>query len=254
MFTVLPFSLAAAGVILGLAACCLLRPPSTSGPPAGRGISHPGIALGSASAALLLAAILLLARGVRASDALPALDRAVSLAVRDHARPWLTSALKVGTWLGSLAIVIPLMAIGGGLLLRRRRPLDALLLATVTLGAAGLNALAKLVVKRPRPDFILPLIARPETYSFPSGHAATATAFYLSAALLATEGPDWTWGRRSTALAAALIVTCAVGFSRIYLGVHYLGDVVAGVALGTLWLVLCVIAAALWDARRGRAA
>ena len=260
MCTVFPLSLVAAGVVLGLLAGCLLRPsaynaPSTDPGPATRSaVSRPGLALGSAAVAMLLAAIILLAYGMHASDTLPALDRTVALAMREHAGPLVTGALRAATWLGSLAVVLPLTALGCALLMRRRRTLDAVLLTTTTLGAVVLNALAKLAVARPRPEFVVPLIARPETFSFPSGHAAAASAFYLSAALLATEGQSWSRGRRALALAAALVVVGAVGLSRIYLGVHYLSDVAAGTALGTLWMVLCVIGMALWSANRSPAA
>ena len=260
MFTVFPLSLVAVGVVLGLLACCMLRPSAhhalshDPGPETHRAVSRPGLALGFVAVVMLLAAIILLARGVQASDPLAALDRAVSLALREHARPWITSVLRAATWLGSLVVVLPLTALGCALLVGRQRPLDAVLLATTTLGAVVLNAVAKLAVARPRPEFVLPLIARPETYSFPSGHAAAASAFYLLATLLATEGPGWTRGRRAMALAAALIVVGVVGLSRIYLGVHYLSDVAAGAALGTLWMVLCVVGMALWSARHGPAA
>ena len=259
MFTVLPLSLVTAGVVLGLLACCLLRPSAHHAPTADLGldsrsaVSRPGLGLGLVAMALLLVAIILLARGVQTSDPLAALDRTVSLGLREHARPWITSALRAATWLGSLVVVLPLTALGCALLVRRRRPVDAVLLTTTTLGAVVFNALAKLAVARPRPEFVVPLIARPETYSFPSGHAAAASAFYLSATLLATEGPGWTRGRRALALAGAMIIVSVVGLSRIYLGVHYLSDVAAGAALGTLWMVLCFIGVALWSARRSRA-
>lgn len=221
------------------------------------GTSVLGLGVGLAAAALLLAAWVLLARGVLRSGSLATLDHNVTVELRRNAKPWLTRAMQGLTWLGSLAVVLPLAAVSCALLFTRaRRRFDAVLLGTVTLGAVILNAIVKMVVARPRPEVVAPLVDRPETFSFPSGHAATATAFYLTLALLVTEGAGWTRARRAGAIGAALVVAGVVGFSRIYLGVHYFSDVVAGIARGALWMVVCVMGFTLfqrgWPRRRRR--
>jgi undecaprenyl-diphosphatase len=123
---------------------------------------------------------------------------------------------------------------------------DAAVLIAALGGAGVVNALLKLVFQRPRPELAFVHL---ETYSFPSGHAAVATATFTTLAFVV--------GRRSgrrravvvAATATALIVL--VGFSRLYLGVHYLSDVLAGWSFGLAWASLCLIAYTLYDGRGG---
>jgi undecaprenyl-diphosphatase len=121
------------------------------------------------------------------------------------------------------------LAVGLGLVLARPRTLPALWQLVLAISLAGLvtDFVIKPAVARPRPfagvSDVRVLGARPETYSFPSGHAATACA---GAAMLGRMWPDI---RRLSWVLALLI-----GFSRIYLGVHYPIDVLGGAAIGLL--------------------
>ncbi len=112
---------------------------------------------------------------------------------------------------------------------------EARLFALTMVGASLLNISLKLAFKRPRPVPFFDLTA-PETYSFPSGHALTSCVFFGAlAAMLAAR-------MKSKRLRIAVWIVCAtmfllVGFSRIYLGVHYTTDVIAGFAAALIWIL-----------------
>lgn len=116
--------------------------------------------------------------------------------------------------------------VSGYLLATRRYPWAIALLAAM--GASALLAPAlKLAFHTPRPS---PLYAGLDAYSFPSGHATSAAALYIVLGVLAAEGLGRPWKGLVLGLAAALVA--AIGLSRVYLGAHWLSDVLAGVALG----------------------
>lgn len=156
------------------------------------------------------------------------------IAARDLAHTWasppLTSVMLAVTHMGEplfLSLVTVLLAWRLGA--THRWP-AARLLALTTLGAWALSELLKLVFQRPRPAAFFGY-QEPSTFSFPSGHAVVSVCFYGAlAAILAgrTRSP----GRRRLWYAAAAVLVLLIGFSRIYLGVHYLTDVVGGYALG----------------------
>lgn len=101
-----------------------------------------------------------------------------------------------------------------------------------------LNVLLKYTFGRARPSFTDPILTL-ATYSFPSGHVASATLFYgMLAAYLVSRTRD---GRlRGALVAAAVLMVALVGLSRLYLGVHYFSDVLAALAEGCAWLALCL--------------
>ena len=142
---------------------------------------------------------------------------------------------RVVTWAGSLVVLAPLALLCCLALLRAGLGRQALALA-VSLGGAVLLADAiKLLVDRSRPPVAhLQAVSSP---SFPSGHATQASAFWLSAifSVYAARGPGVV--TRVLAVVGTAIVL-AVAASRVYLGVHYPGDVVAGMILGSCWAVL----------------
>jgi undecaprenyl-diphosphatase len=103
-----------------------------------------------------------------------------------------------------------------------------------------LNVLMKHAFGRARPMFAEPMLTL-TTYSFPSGHVAAATLFYgLLAAFMVTRIEAWRWRLLVTLMAFLIVVL--VGLSRIYLGVHYLSDVLAAFAEGIAWLAICLTA------------
>ncbi len=114
-----------------------------------------------------------------------------------------------------------------------------LTLALAILGGTALEELLKAAFHRPRPRFPDPIDIF-QGYSFPSGHALVAALFFGVLAAFAAESlPGW---RRAAAVAGAVLAALLVGFSRMYLGAHYLSDVLGGFAAGAAWLALCLIA------------
>ncbi len=112
-------------------------------------------------------------------------------------------------------------------------------LALAILGGTALEELLKAAFHRPRPRFPDPIDIF-QGFSFPSGHALAAALFFGVLAAFAAE--SLAGRRRAAAVAGAVVAVLLVGFSRVYLGAHYLSDVLGGIAAGTAWLSLCVIA------------
>ena len=144
-------------------------------------------------------------------------------------------------------LVFVTLAAAGYLWLSGRRRSMLLLVASVG-GGQMLSTLFKRGFDRPRPDLV-PHEAIVYTASFPSGHAMMAAVTYLTlGAMLARVQP--TRVLRVYVLALAAIVTVAVGISRVYLGVHWPTDVLAGWTAGAAWALACWTVAR-WLAQRG---
>jgi undecaprenyl-diphosphatase len=171
-------------------------------------------------------------------------DRAVMLALRSSADPsvpigpaWLLEAARDVTSLGSIIVlVIITLAVVGYLFLAGKSAVAWLMLIAVV-GGIALSDLLKFAFARARPDVVPPL-ARVFTTSFPSGHATLSAITYLTiAAVLAPSQPSSTISVYFMSL--AVFLTVLVGVSRIYLGVHYPTDVLAGWCIGAAWAMGC---------------
>jgi len=182
-------------------------------------------------------------------------DRVILLSLRDSADPsnpigppWAEEMGRDFTALGSNAILILLtLAVIGYLALERKKRI-ALVVLVATLGALGASHLLKQGFDRDRPDLV-PHGMRVYTASFPSGHAMLAASTYLTlGALLARIQQR----RRIKAyiLLVAISITLLVGVSRVYLGVHWPTDVIAGWTAGAGWALMCWLLAR-WLQRRG---
>lgn len=143
--------------------------------------------------------------------------------------PWLDILFTAVTWLGSLAVLLPLALL---VWWRRRGERGASFVALAVIGASALGHLLKLIAARSRPDFFPPLIPMPEDWSFPSAHAVQVTAFALAWLLRPGASP----GRIE--IAVVFSATTLVLASRLYLQVHFPSDVIAGALLATLWVLL----------------
>jgi membrane-associated phospholipid phosphatase len=139
------------------------------------------------------------------------------------------------------------VALSSGWMLWRQRFQQMKVFAIACLGALILNQGLKLVFVRPRPLLWKQLI-KEVSYSFPSGHALGSLVLYgFLAYLLGLQFPRWS--QLIYGLAAGLIG--AIGLSRLYLGVHYPTDVMAGYAIGFLWLMMCIVMLKLQAGRSG---
>jgi len=168
-----------------------------------------------------------------------------------HRESWLTTAMKVVSALGSSAALIPLVIVVGGAWWWRRRTLWPLALCSgAYLGAEVLSRVVKELVARPRPP-LFDAVQRFAGFAFPSGHATVAAAAWCALACVAA-GATPRWSRKVLCWALAVAVAALVGVSRLYLGAHWLTDVVAGWALGGSWLAAVLLAAGGLRGRRTR--
>ena len=146
----------------------------------------------------------------------------------------LVSAARVMTWAGSVWLLGPLALLACILLLRAGMREGALIVALGLLGGALMADVVKLLVARPRPP--VEHLQAVSSYSFPSGHATQAAAFWV--ALLLAVGPVV---RRQLVLVllagGCVLIVGAVCASRVILGVHYPSDVLAGALLGGGWAI-----------------
>jgi len=166
---------------------------------------------------------------------LDGLDAAATPFLHGFASPALDAVMNGVTFIGSDNALAVLFVLALLCLIRLGRPRREWLFLGVALGGSlVLNEAMKLFFQRPRPT--LPYAILLPGYSFPSGHSMNSFVFYLSIALLIRV----IGGRRAVAIAvvAAVLIALTVGTSRIYLGAHYLTDVIGGYTAGLLWLLI----------------
>jgi len=218
-------------------------------PPQNRPAPQPLPRLLVAGLAAALAAVLLFAWmgvAVAAGRLLP-FDVTVQKAVHAWASPSLTAFMRSITVLGESYFLVPAGALAAILLLRAGKRRAARLFAVAALGAELLSEVLKLLFHRARPEPYFGILA-PHTYSFPSGHALVPPCFYgVLAAIVAARLR--TPAARAALWTGTVVLVALVGLSRIYLGVHWPSDVLAGYAAGTVWGV-GMTAALEWRRRR----
>jgi undecaprenyl-diphosphatase len=135
--------------------------------------------------------------------------------------------------LGGLAVTVTICVVAAVLLILTRDPAAALHLGLVSYGGFKIAGWAKTLFDRPRPDLV-PKLIQVGGMSFPSGHAVTASAVYLTLAILAARHFRTAASRATLFLLAGLLIFI-VAFSRVYMGVHYPSDVLSGALLGSAW-------------------
>jgi undecaprenyl-diphosphatase len=136
------------------------------------------------------------------------------------------------TWLGSLYLLLPLSAVLCLLLLWFGKSEQAVLIGgSLVMTIISVHAV-KLMFRRPRPPTTELLVAMPSDWSFPSAHTAQAAAFFLSVTIVAFQVLQPVWASHVALL--SLLLVAIVGYSRIYLQVHYVFDVLAGMVLAAL--------------------
>jgi membrane-associated phospholipid phosphatase len=187
------------------------------------------------------------------SDGITMVDRPVLHFLASHRQTWSITAARVITDIGSPAgVAVTGLLVGVVLAVLRRSWLPLLIVVLGGAGIAVINTVVKRVVSRSRPPQLTAVLGE-HGFSFPSGHTTGTTAVWL---LLAWMMGHWVIGRRAGRVmvwTAALLMIAGVGLTRIYLGVHFLSDVLAGWALGAAWAVTIALAAAVWEnARPGK--
>jgi membrane-associated phospholipid phosphatase len=177
-------------------------------------------------------------------------DVVIMHAVWEIRAEWLTPAILFITDLGSKHVSFPIMYILVIYFLIRKNPKLSLLVVFNLIGVREMNKWLKTVYNRSRPDE-LPLISE-SGLSFPSGHSMNSAAFigflgYLLWRYLRSKGEEagyilvMTWG-----------LIALIGFSRVYLGVHFPSDVLAGFTAGGIWLILTMMVLKLTNTKVGK--
>ncbi|MGI9088862.1 MAG: phosphatase PAP2 family protein [Chthoniobacterales bacterium] len=180
-----------------------------------------------------------------------ALDHRVTNWFHAHARPGLTSAFRVLTFFGSVGFVTGMSVLGAIFFALRKRWGRLLALVCTMLGGSLLNILLKHFFHRQRPILENPLVTL-KSFGFPSGHTMGSTMLYGVLALILVQSLRNPWARLLAALAAVALIG-AVGLSRIYLGAHYLTDVLGAIAIGGAWLAFIWTTVETFRRRRDRA-
>ncbi|NMM13878.1 MAG: phosphatase PAP2 family protein [Rhodoferax sp.] len=179
-----------------------------------------------------------IAEDVVSGDPLTLVDLRVAQWFHEHATPLLTQTMRVVTNIHStLPMTTAVVLIAAYLAWKKNWYWLICVTITVPFGML-LNVLMKYAFHRARPNFDVPILEL-ATYSFPSGHVAGSTLFYgVLAGMLVTQIVAWRWRVMIVLVALAMVVLVAI--TRMYLGVHYLSDVLAAVAEGVAWLALCL--------------
>ena len=183
------------------------------------------------------------------------MDRAILLWLRVPGRPdepigphWLLKAMTEITALGGGTILTLITVLVATYLVAARRPATAAFVVGAIAGGAILSAFLKDVFERPRPELVVHLV-NASSASFPSGHAMNSAVTYLTLGTLLAETED-SQAVRIYLIGTAILLSLAVGFSRIYLGVHWPTDVVAGWCVGSVWALSCSLLADYFQRRR----
>ena len=208
------------------------------------------LTVGFLGCTVIVLAFGLLAREIFELSGTNPLDRTVTLWARAVDLPGGARAAAAVSFFGSFAFLGPATLGAVAVLAWRGRRVSAMLFAASVLGGFGLESILKLVFHRTRPDLV-PALAREVTFGFPSGHATMATVFFGGLAAIVFHMTPRRLPRTAAAIGAAIPIGC-VGFSRIYLGVHWLTDVAGGILVGLFWVIVCATATEIAAARRRR--
>jgi undecaprenyl-diphosphatase len=201
-----------------------------------------------AASVAALSTFLEISEEVVEDDELTEFDQSILRYVALRRLPWLTITFVDITALGSLTLLALVTACAALPLWRIGDRRGAAQLATAVLGGGVWTVLTKRLFARERPELAHRLL-EVHGYSFPSGHSAGAAALYVTLAFVLGRHLR-TLTNRSMLLAASCFIAVLIGFSRVYLGVHYPSDVVSGLTFGSGWALL-LTAAFEWHRVRG---
>ncbi|MGH7559717.1 MAG: phosphatase PAP2 family protein [Gemmatimonadales bacterium] len=193
-----------------------------------------------------------LAEGVMAGST-KSFDEGVLRWMNQHSSPGLDRITLQITSIGNGATVVVIALLLGAFLWAMRYRLAVALLFVSLVGANLIHVVLKLTFDRPRPElFVLQTpFARPMSASFPSGHATAAMVLYLVVGYLLGRLGGKGWFRFWANFGAGVLIL-AIGASRMYLGVHYPSDVIAGYLMGFGWVTICIFGIEAVQVVRGR--
>ena len=174
-------------------------------------------------------------------------DESVRYLIHQQSSPWLTAVMRFVTNLGNWQVIL-----SGTLCLLlfywyRRDGGHIRLLLVAIAGAGILDGVLKEVFHRTRPDPFF--VTKPTTYSFPSGHALISLCFYGLVAGIVSQTLRERWQRVAVWSVAGVLVAM-IGLSRVYLGVHWPSDVIAGYAAALIWMGAVRVMAVRLEAKR----
>ena len=208
-----------------------------------------GILLAFLALALLALIFLKFASEVAEGETL-GFDRAIMQWMRDHAGgPAMRTTMLDITALGGTAVLTIVTVAVAGFLIVVRKSATAGFVAASVIGGTAISFGLKAIFARPRPDLVEHLVYV-DTSSFPSGHAMNSAVVYLTLGMLLASTQQ-RHAPRIYLITIAILLTLAVGISRVYLGVHWPSDVIAGWCVGAVWAGLCALAGQ-WLQRRHR--
>lgn len=184
-----------------------------------------------------LLVLALLTQQLLMQGAMTRIDESVTLFLAANRQGWLT---RLMLWIADAHETVKLLAVTALIAMWRfwRHDRAALRILAVVPAGMLLNVALKNLLQRPRPSLPEPLVHL-ATYSFPSGHAVASTVFYGAVCALVftrVRSPALRW----LAAVGGVVMVLLVTFSRVYLGAHYLADVIAGVAVGTVCLAVAL--------------
>lgn len=171
-----------------------------------------------------------------------AIDTQILLLFKKIHTPLMDRIAIAITFLGEPIVLVVGCTTIGAFLLRRGLRSEATTLTIAALGAGGLNYVLKNIFGRARPE-LWDRIIDVRYYSFPSGHAMVSMVIYgFIGYLLALKFPR----RRGLISVVSLVAIALIGASRLYLGVHWPSDILAGYTAGLVWLVTCILSLEIW--------
>jgi undecaprenyl-diphosphatase len=190
--------------------------------------------------AVALAVFATLTEEALAGGEVAAFDLAFARALHDARSPGWHWAFTVVSWCGTRQALATVTVAVAGVLLLRQQMLLAFGWVTAQAGGGLLNRVLKEIFERTRPEFADPMLAA-SSWSFPSGHAMGTFILCGVGCYLLLRG-NRSWMTAAVAVTAAVSWCVVMAFSRLYLGVHYASDVVAGLLAGVAWVAVCVSA------------
>jgi undecaprenyl-diphosphatase len=167
-------------------------------------------------------------------------DDAILRWMGSHGAPWLDVAALEVTALGARIVVYMVVLVASAFLWQSRHHYSAAMLWVAVIGSGLINSVLKISFNRARPDVFPWRTQHVGLASFPSGHAMTSIVVYGTLAFLIARLAPTRWLKR-VIWTVAMLVVLVVGLSRLYLGVHYPSDVLAGFVVGGAWAVVCAL-------------